>query len=142
MDFPRLMLTGQLSLFRTLCSLGSDLVALHLMEKKLSGTPHFNISGSNTIEAVRYTEPGQDAEQGRVWINKEQYFEGISPEVWNFYIGGYQVCHRWLKARKGRTLEYDDIKHYQQIVAVLAETIQLMAGIDETIIEYGGWPIT
>ncbi len=64
MDFPRLMLTGQLSLFRALCSLGSDLVALHLMEKKLSGTPHFNISGSNTIEAVRYTEPGQDAEQG------------------------------------------------------------------------------
>jgi hypothetical protein len=96
---------------------------------------------SHTIEVVRYVEPGQDAEQGCVWINKEQYFVGILPEVWNFQIGGHQVCQKWLKDRKGRKLEYEDIKHYQYIVAILAETIRLMAEIDATIIEYGGWPI-
>ena len=36
---------------------------------------------------------------------------------------------------------FDDIKHYQRIVAVLQETIQLMEEIDETIEMAGGWPI-
>lgn len=66
----------------------------------------------------------------------------MPPEVWNFHIGGYQVCLKWLKDRKERTLEYEDVKQYQQIVAALAETIGLMHEIDTTILEYGGWPIT
>jgi hypothetical protein len=141
-DFPRLPLTSQVNLFRALCGLGSHLVALHLMEQRASGIPAFNISGSDSVETVRYTEPGQGAAQGWVWINKEQYFEGVAPEVWNFHVGGYQVCQKWLKDRKGRTLEYEDIRHYQQIVAVLAETIRIMEQIDSTILEYGGWPIS
>ncbi len=78
---------------------------------------------------------------GRVWINATQYFEGVAPEVWEFHIGGYQVCEKWLKDRKGRTLTYDDLTHYQQTVAALAETIRLMAAIDETIEDHGGWPL-
>ncbi|MCX6003503.1 MAG: helicase, partial [Chloroflexi bacterium] len=71
-------------------------------------------------------------------INKEQYFEGIPPEVWNLHIGGYQVCQKWLKDRKGRTLTYDDISHYQKIVVAITETIRLMSEIDALI---PGWPI-
>lgn len=142
MDFPHLPLTSQPDLFCHLCSLGSDLVSVHLMEKKCSKIPQFNIDGSDTIEIVRYTEPGQGAVQGRVWINNEQYFEGVSPDVWNFHIGGYQVCQKWLKDRKGRILEFEDMNHYQQIVAALAETIRIMDEIDTTISEYGGWPLS
>ncbi len=76
-----------------------------------------------------------------VYINSEQYFEGISPEVWAFTIGGYQVCHKWLKDRKGRTLSFADLHHYQKIVVALAETIRLMAEIDAAIDAHGGWPI-
>jgi len=79
--------------------------------------------------------------QGRVWINREQCFEGVPLEVWNFHIGGYQVYQKWLKDRKGRTLEYEDIRHYQQIIAILTEIIRIMDEIDSTIIDYGGWPI-
>lgn len=42
-------------------------------------------------------------------------------------IGGYQVCDKWLKDRRGRTLGYDDIEHYKKISVALAETIRLMA---------------
>ena len=76
-----------------------------------------------------------------MYINKTQYFNGVPAEVWEFYVGGYQVCHKWLKDRKGRTLSYENIQHYQRIVAALAETITLMEKIDETIEEHGGWPI-
>lgn len=58
-----------------------------------------------------------------------------------FWVGGYQVCHKWLKDHKGRTLTFDDLKHYQCIVAALAETITLIEQVDEAIEEYGVWPL-
>jgi Type ISP C-terminal specificity domain len=61
--------------------------------------------------------------------------------VWNFHVGGYQVCYKWLKDRKGRTLTFEDIHHYQRVVAALDETIGLMEQIDVAIEEHGGWPI-
>jgi hypothetical protein len=60
--------------------------------------------------------------------------------VWNFHVGGYQVCEKWLKDRRGRTLTKGDIAHYQKIEAALAETIRLMKEIDGVIKKHGGWP--
>jgi predicted helicase len=140
-DFPRLPLTSNSDLFRELCNIGEELAALHLMEKQIPLITGYPVAGDNTIETVRYTEPGQGSEKGRVWINKTQYVDGVPSDVWAFHIGGYQVCQKWLKDRKGRQLTYDDITHYQRIVAALAETIQCMGEIDETISRRGGWPI-
>lgn len=69
-------------------------------------------------------------------------FRGVPEEVWNFRIGGYQVCQKWLKDRKGRTLSEDDIVHYQKIVVALMETIRLMGEIDQAIDAHGGWPLS
>ena len=141
MDFPRLPLTSDVSLFRSLCDLGRELTALHLMEKHPVAATGFPIAGESAVDVVRYTEPGQGSAVGRVWINKTQFFEGVPPEVWAFHVGGYQVCQKWLKDRKGRQLAYDDITHYQRIVAALKETIRLMAEIDRIIDTHGGWPL-
>src|SRR5437763_14477226 len=110
------------------------------MEKSGSITTKYPESGSNIVEKVEYTHPADKSEQGQVWINKTQYFDNVPAEVWEFHLGGYQVCHKWLKDRKGRTLSFDDIKQYQRIVAALSETIILMEQIDEAIDEHGGWP--
>ena len=76
-------------------------------------------------------------------------FRGVPEEVWNFHIGGYQVCEKWLKDRQakggknprpGRVLTDEDIDHYQKIVVALSETIRIMAEIDEVIEAHGGWP--
>ena len=67
-------------------------------------------------------------------------FRGVTEAVWNFHIGGYQVCEKWLKDRKGRTLTDDDIAHYHKIVIALGETLRLMPEIDEVINHHGGWP--
>jgi hypothetical protein len=77
-----------------------------------------------------------------VWVDKAQTtgFKGVREDVWNLHIGGYQVCEKWLKDRKGRTLSKDDIAHYQKIVVALAETIRLMKEIDDVIEKHGGWP--
>ena len=127
---------------RELCRRGSRLVTLHLMEANdLAPVTTYPVPGDNRVEKVRYTEPGQGAEQGRVWINATQNFEGVPPEVWEFHVGGYQVCAKWLKDRKGRLLSYADLTHYQYVVAALAETIALMREIDDVIEAHGGWPL-
>ena len=140
-DFPRLPLTSNSGLFRDLCNLGEQLVGLHLMEKFGKVLPKYPIKGNDLVEKIEYLEPEDQSEQGRVYISKMQYFDGVPSEVWNFHIGGYQVCHKWLKDRKGRTLSFDDVQHYQRIVSALDETIQIMEQIDETIEEHGGWPL-
>jgi predicted helicase len=150
-DFPRLPVTSDLGLFRVLAEKGEELVALHLMESAaLDHTiTRFPITGSNEVEKVRYAQETSEVSEdlgglegnlapGRVYINKTQYFEGVEPEVWEFHIGGYQVLHKWLKDRKGRTLSYDDVTHYGKIVVALKETMRLMEEIDEVI---PSWPI-
>jgi len=134
-DFPRLPLTSNLALFRALAAKGAELVALHLLEspKLRNFITEFPVKGDNVVEKVHYTDDNKC-----VWINKTQYFGGVPKAVWEFHIGGYQVCEKWIKDRKGRKLSYDDIQHYQKIVVALNETIRLMAEIDGLI---PSWPI-
>jgi very-short-patch-repair endonuclease len=74
--------------------------------------------------------PSEGAGGGRVFINKNQYFDNVPRSAWTFYICGYQPAQKWLKDRKGRTLDYDEIQHYQRIIAVLCETERIMGEID------------
>ncbi|MEY2833189.1 MAG: hypothetical protein RLZZ574_2448, partial [Cyanobacteriota bacterium] len=139
-DFPRLPLTSKPELFKQLCDLGERLIELHLMQKHGEDITTYPIEGENIVDKVSYSEPKQD-ELGKVWINKTQYFEGVPQQVWDFYIGGYQVCDKWLKDRKGRTLRYEDLMHYKNIVSAISETINLIENIDQTINKFGGFPI-
>jgi predicted helicase len=136
-DFPRLPLTANLELFRELARLGGGLVALHLLESpKLDQRITEFIGGWNPeVEKLSWS-------RNTVWVDKAQTsgFKGVCQDVWNFHVGGYQVCEKWLKDRKGRTLSKDDVTHYQKIVVALAETIRLMKEIDQVIEAHGGWP--
>ena len=139
-DFPRVFrsrATGICSYVWQL--LGGELVALHLMESpKLNDLiTEFPVKGTDTVEKVQYND-----RDGRVWINPTQYFGGVPAEIWNFHIGGYQVCEKWLKDRKGRKLTYEETRHYQRIVVALNETSHLMTEIDEVIRQHGDWPTT
>ena len=111
------------------------------METEGETTPGFPVVGSNRMEKARYAPPTDDL-PGRVWINRDQYFEGIAPATWTFAIGGYRPAEKWLKDRKDRVLSFDDITHYRTLCAALAETPDLMARIDEIIATHGGWPLT
>jgi len=143
-DFPRLPLTSDIELFRKLVALGDELVKTHLLERELPDMATYPAEGDNVVIDLKY-EPAKNpagSDSGRVWINKQQYFEGVPEEVWDFHIGGYQVCHKWLKDRKGRKLNLDDLIHYKKIVSALAETIRLMTAVDDAIAEHGGFPLT
>ena len=139
-DFARVPLTTNVSLFADLVTLGQRLTSLHLMETPAAAVPSYPAEGSNQVEQVRYTDPKGDT-PGRVYINKQQYFEGVVPQTWDLTIGGYRPAEKWLKDRKGHTLGYDDIEHYRRICGMLSETPHVMAQIDQAINSNGGWPL-
>ena len=80
-------------------------------------------------------------DKGVIRINETQYFSSVPQEVWKFNYGGYQVCHKWLKDRKGRQLTDEEVLHYQTLIRVLIQTISIMSEIDKFTAENGGWPL-
>lgn len=98
------------------------------------------MEGDDRVVEVRYA-PTTGETPGRVYINKDQYFEGIPAETWNSTKGGYRPADKWLKDRKGQPLGYDDVSHYRRICAALTETTRLMRQVDQVIDEHGGWPL-
>jgi type I restriction-modification system DNA methylase subunit len=125
-DFPRIPYPKNLKSFREFVDLGTKLRTLHLLK-----TPKVNqfittypIEGSDVIEIPYYVD-------GKVYINKDQYFGNVPKYTWDFYIGGYQPLQKWLKDRKGHTLTNDDFEHYQKMIVAIVETDRIMKKIDE-----------
>jgi len=125
-DFPRVPYPKDKETFWNLVKLGGEIRQIHLLEspvveKYISKYP---ITGTNIIGKLKY-------EDGKVFINETQYFEDVPEVAWNFYIGGYQPAQKWLKDRKDRELQVDDIRHYLKIIVALTETDRLMKEIDK-----------
>ena len=126
-DFPRVPFTADYDLFKKLGKLGRELADLHLLKSQALSPPVARYQGSSDndrVEKITYKEDEQ-----RIYINKDKYFEGIAPEVWNYHIGGYQVLNKYLKDRKGRIM--DDAPHYCRIVTALSKTLKIQKKIDE-----------
>ena len=149
-DFPRVPHPGNRELFQLLVEAGNEVMALHLLESPQLDKPVTTYIGPTNPEVGRV-----GWSDGTVWFDAAETkaragqrairsgtmgIEGVPEEVWDFHIGGYRVCHKWLNARKGRTLSGEDIDHYQKIVVALHETIRIMGEIDEVIDDHGGWP--
>ena len=125
-DFPRVPYPKDRETFWQLVELGSELRRIHLLESPavnrfITGYP---VAGNNEVVKPEY-------KNGSVFINATQYFSNVPEAAWSFYIGGYQPAQKWLKDRKGRTLNFEDIQHYQKIIVALTETDRVMKEIDK-----------
>jgi predicted helicase len=159
-DFPRIPYPKDLQTFLQLVKLGGEIRQIHLLEspiveqyitqypmdgnnlvdKVIAEKSHFEMAPEATVSysdrIFKSTERESDFYQKmRIWINDTQYFDNVPSSAWNFYIGGYQPAQKWLKDRKGRTLGYEDILHYQKIIVALTETDRIMKEIDKIEIE-------
>jgi len=125
-DFPRVPYPKDKDTFWTLAKLGGEIRQIHLLESPTveKYITQYPIDGSNTVTKPKYQD-------GKVYINDTQYFDNVPQIAWDFYIGGYQPAQKWLKDRKERKLEFDDILHYQKIIVALSETDRLMKEIEK-----------
>jgi len=125
-DFPRVPFTADGTLFHQMAALGKHLIDLHLLRSAELEQPIARFEGQG--EDLTITMPKYDPKTNRVWINATHYLEGIPPEVWQYQIGGYQVLDKYLKGRKGRSLE--DPRHILRVATALAKTIEVQHEID------------
>lgn len=128
-DFPRVPYPADADTFWKLVKLGGELRQIHLLESPITERyiTRYPVGGDNVVGKIRFEA---DGEKGKVYINDTQYFDGVPKVAWNFYIGGYQPAQKWLKDRKERTLDFEDILHYQKIIVALTETDRIMREID------------
>jgi predicted helicase len=124
-DFPRVPYPKDVSTFWQLVKLGGEIRQIHLLESPVveKYITQYPEDGDNAVGKIKY-------EGERVYINENQYFDNVPETAWSFYIGGYQPAQKWLKDRKDRVLDFEDILHYQKIIVALTETSRLMGEID------------
>lgn len=135
LDFPHIPFTSDLTLFTSLAAKGNKLMQLHTMqstelEMKDTESP-IHGEGSNEVEMIRY-------EGNRVWINKDQYFTPVGVAAWEFHVGGYRVCERWLFDRTGQVLTWNEMVHYAKVTRAVQRTVELMDEINDAI---PSWPL-
>ena len=122
-DFPRIPYPKDLGEFERFRAAGRELRAVHLMkdaEPSLSeARGRFPIAGDNVVDAVKW-------DNGRVYINRAQYFDNVPLEAWEQAIGGYRPAEKYLKDRKNRALSQEELKHYQRIILALTKTREIM----------------
>jgi predicted helicase len=125
-DFPRVPYPKNKEIFWQLVKLGGEIRQIHLLESALveKYITQYPIDGDNIVVKPRF-------ENGKVYLNENQYFANVPEVAWNFYIGGYQPAQKWLKDRKGKELNTEDIFHYQKIIVALSETDSIMKKIDK-----------
>ncbi|MBA3674842.1 MAG: N-6 DNA methylase, partial [Chitinophagaceae bacterium] len=151
-DFPRVPYPKDKDTFWQLVKLGGAIRQIHLLESPIveKYITQYPIDGNNVVTKPRFVGNviANDSEAisnnetasflavtGKVYINDTQYFDNVPQVAWEFYIGGYQPAQKWLKDRKDRKLEFDDILHYQKIIVALTETERLMKEINKIVIE-------
>jgi uncharacterized protein YtpQ (UPF0354 family) len=106
------------------CASNSDFWERRIWIPLFPPVAKFQGTGKNVVEKLKYYQ-----KESRIYINKDQYFEGAEEEVWECRIGGYQVCNKWLKDRKGRALSLEEIKHYCKVVTAINKTIEIQKNI-------------
>lgn len=130
-DFPRIPFTSDKKLFEELSALGNELIQVHLLKSDSLKHPEHNYygKGDNTIEKAEW-------KSGKLYINKSYYFDNVAKEVYEFYIGGYQVLDKWLKDRKSRQLGLNDVSLFNNIINAISFTIEQMKMVDKKTKEW------
>ena len=126
-DFPRIPMPQDIDQFRPLATLGQRLIDWHLLKDvQIPAVHRFEGDGDGVVSKLRYAD-------GKVWINATQHFTDVSEEVWEYEIGAYQVCEKWLKDRKGEELGRAELQQYRAILVAVAETLEIMREIDSVL---------
>ncbi len=130
-DFPRIPLPRDIEQFQNLAALGTELMNWHLMrDVQIPPRHRFEGEGKGIVSTANYTD-------GCIWINQTQYFTDVAASVWNYQVGAYQVCKKWLQDKKGEMLSHAEVRHYRAILVAVTETLKIVGEIDSATVNFG-----
>jgi hypothetical protein len=135
-DFPRVFVPASSQLFEQLSLLGGRLIALHLMRDEIAPGPSYRADSSSNCLKIAYP---RWSPEGRIELAPHLSMGPVSRGTWEYRVGAYQVCQKWLKDRSGRTLTEEDLRSYARIVGAIDETRQIADQMDACIQLAGDW---
>ena len=107
-DFPRVLVPASAALFQTMAGLGQQLLELHLQRKLGVGKPVHRrpLPDATAFSAGRRGGPRSypHFRDGRIAVAPDIVIAEVTEDVWNFHVGGHQVCRKWLRDRSSRPL--------------------------------------
>lgn len=123
-DFPRVPYPVNRAEFDEIAQKGGELRRIHLLDPSALRKEVYKLvgSGEGIVTRISYDDE-------KIWINKTQYFTNVPQDAWDIQIGGYPVLYKWLKDRRGRTLSFAEIKHYQRVINALVQTDEIMQSL-------------
>ena len=102
--------------------------------------------GSRSIRRVgekgkRLQEGDGAAGVGRLYINDQCCFDAVPLDAWEYTVGAYQVCHKWLDDRRkaGRELSDVEVTHFRSIVGACMSLVSSSQAVEEVLTSLGGW---
>ncbi len=139
-DFPNIPFVDNKKDFLNLSKAGWELIQVHLQNKNIENKKYENLGlykgqGDNVVEKIEHkTIKENNKIYKRLYINEMQYFENVSEEIYNFYIGGYKVLSKYIKYRKDKNLQINEIENIENIVKIISYTIEQKKIIDKIFI--------
>lgn len=126
-DFPKIPFVESKEKFLRLSALGQELINTHLLqsntldsvigEAKYKDTKNKNLN----IEKIAY-----DPKEQKLFVNNSLHFCGVSEEIWEYKIGGYQVLDKYLKSHKGEEIDYT---HFTRVIQTLHKSLEIESQI-------------
>ena len=138
-DYPHVLIHRDQETVIHLCQLGQELLRLHQQNDSLTGSHNLHLVSEPDQTHIPTGYPRYTVQEQRTYINDSTWVSPIAEEVWNYRIGIHQVCHKWLKDRRGRRLSEKEFNRYLAIVTAIVETLQTVRQIDSLIDKAGGW---
>lgn len=127
-DFPKIPFPKSPSLFNSVVKLGRELADLHLMKSSKLDKPEIKFygDGDNIVHIIKY-----DTKFGRLYINEIQFFDNISPQIWEFEVGNNRVVRSWIKRKKDFKLSLNDTIDFCKVASSIKLTLDLQDEIDK-----------
>lgn len=128
-DFPKIPFVENKKIFKNLSKLGLKLVNLHLLKNdeldfNVGEALFKDIKNKNfKIQKIKYNKDTKE-----LFINESLYFNKVSPEIYEFKIGGYAVLDKYLKSHKEEDIDH---KHFTLIIQTLDETLKIQDEISK-----------
>lgn len=134
--FPRIPVTRTRNLFCSLSQLGCELLGLHLK-------PSIQPTKAKWVGRIPSAPVGKARYRDEhIWLDDAQS-SGVSKvdaRIWQYRVGGYEVCSKWLSERKGSNLAKEDIQTFFCIMGAIEYSIRTADNIDVVVAKSGGWP--
>lgn len=128
-DFPKILFVENKKTFKNLSKLGLKLINLHLLKNdeldfNVGEALFKDIKNKNfKIQKIKYNKDTKE-----LFINESLYFNKVSPEIYEFKIGGYAVLDKYLKSHKEEDIDH---KYFTLIIQTLDETLKIQDEISK-----------